>query len=134
MFQSTHLSPHQLKLRSTKILTDVQRGLFLAWEGINVAHKHPVVWSTQKKAIVSLAGVCTVLYLGLLVILLPLHFFLYLSSYILPTTSLYESTSVWNIWYRIIWFVPYVAMFVWNNVLGYDVRGKHHISHHVTST
>ncbi|CAF1099537.1 unnamed protein product [Adineta steineri] len=122
MTSSDTLSPSKF---TKHILYQTCLGFSCAIRGFILSWNNTYVWKTQRRSFLSLLACTLSIYIILFIIFLPFRFIVWLISFAYTfAPSIIDwfehVSSARTLLYKLITFIPLLAVFVMNNLLGYD--------------
>jgi len=110
---------------SKHILYQICLGFLCAIRGFILSWNNTYVWKTQKRSLLSLLVCTLIIYITLVIIFLPFRFIVWLISFAYTfAPSVIEwfehVSSARTLLFKLVTFIPLLAVFIMNNLLGYD--------------
>ncbi|UJR22557.1 hypothetical protein I4U23_025606 [Adineta vaga] len=110
---------------SKQVLSQICLGFSCAIRGFILSWNNTYVWKTQRRSFLSLLACTLLIYISLIIIFLPFRLIVWLISFTYTfAPSLIEwfehVSSARTLLFKLITFIPLLAVFTMNNLLGYD--------------
>jgi len=106
---------------SRKRINSIFYGLKIAYRGFQSARKRPQIWAKQRRSIVTFIATIVIVYIVVFILCFPIQIWLWILSFLFNLEDVVESLSPITVFSHILWFIPYVALFVLRYVQSPDV-------------